>query len=396
MARIKYYNKQTGQWEYADNVLISGSTSAVEYVEQKLTEEQKEQARENIGAISAIAKDNIDMNGFKITNLPLPTTGSEPATKEFVENFAVEGSTYVATDDNKDGNIVLRPYVADADELEFRNHIKNNNNPHSVTPTQIGAAPMSYAKKVGNPHNLLDNSDFRNPVNQRGQATYTEAGYTFDRWRTWDNGNVTVNDGYIFHDTPLYQYIGEKYDPTKKYTFAVKNTNGNIYTCTGYLNEETYSNGLNISPNNGNPYVRIWVENRVKNLVWAVLYEGEYTAENLPEYQPKGYAAELAECQRYFVRTDSIGMGYAHAYDGSGAYGFIPLPTKMRVEQPTITYNTMNIGTGAYGESFASVTGIQQVYSRGNGVTFWISASGLTGGKVYLLSANNLQISADL
>lgn len=24
MARIKYYNKQTGQWEYADNVLMPG------------------------------------------------------------------------------------------------------------------------------------------------------------------------------------------------------------------------------------------------------------------------------------------------------------------------------------------------------------------------------------
>jgi hypothetical protein len=30
------------------------------------------------------------------------------------------------------------------------------------------------------------------------------------------------------------------------------------------------------------------------------LYEGEYTIETLPPYIPKGYAAELAECQRYF------------------------------------------------------------------------------------------------
>lgn len=144
MARIKYYNKQTGQWEYADNVLMPGSASAVEYIEQVLTEEQKEQARKNIGAIAAIAEDDINMDGFRITNLPLPTTGSEPATKEFVENFTVEGSTYVATDDNKDGNIVLRPYAADADELEFRGHIKNKENPHGVTLAQIGAAPAGF------------------------------------------------------------------------------------------------------------------------------------------------------------------------------------------------------------------------------------------------------------
>lgn len=87
---------------------------------------------------------NVNMTGHRLTGLPLPQAGSEPATKEFVENFTVEGSTYVATDDNKDGNIVLRPYVADADELEFRDHIKNKNNPHGVTPAQIGAAPSGY------------------------------------------------------------------------------------------------------------------------------------------------------------------------------------------------------------------------------------------------------------
>ena len=33
---------------------------------------------------------------------------------------------------------------------------------------------------------------------------------------------------------------------------------------------------------------------------WAALYEGEYTADTLPPYVPKGYAEELAECQRYY------------------------------------------------------------------------------------------------
>ena len=29
---------------------------------------------------------------------------------------------------------------------------------------------------------------------------------------------------------------------------------------------------------------------------WIALYEGEYTVDTIPEYQPKGYGAELAEC----------------------------------------------------------------------------------------------------
>lgn len=31
-------------------------------------------------------------------------------------------------------------------------------------------------------------------------------------------------------------------------------------------------------------------------LKWAALYEGSYDTSTLPAYQPKGYAAELAEC----------------------------------------------------------------------------------------------------
>ena len=52
------------------------------------------------------------------------------------------------------------------------------------------------------------------------------------------------------------------------------------------------------------------------NYLWAALYEGEYTAETLPEYQPKGYGAELAECQRYFqrFRTEALRGTYCEDF----------------------------------------------------------------------------------
>lgn len=62
----------------------------------------------------------INMNGNKITGLPTPTTGSEPATKDFVENFSIEGS------------------------LPVKAHLANKSNPHGVTIEQIGAAPAGY------------------------------------------------------------------------------------------------------------------------------------------------------------------------------------------------------------------------------------------------------------
>ena len=38
-------------------------------------------------------------------------------------------------------------------------------------------------KHISSNPNLLINSDFRNPVNQRGRIVYDEPGYTIDRWR---------------------------------------------------------------------------------------------------------------------------------------------------------------------------------------------------------------------
>ena len=51
----------------------------------------------------------------------------------------------------------------------------------------------------GDHRNLLHNRDFRNPVNQQGQSSYTIAsplGYTVDKWLV-DNRTITINDGYI-------------------------------------------------------------------------------------------------------------------------------------------------------------------------------------------------------
>ena len=69
------------------------------------------------------------------------------------------------------------------------------------------------------------------------------------------------------------------------------------------------------------------------------LYEGSYTAETLPAYQPKRYAAELAECQRYYWQywqnnNMSAGNGYMNTTDTANIT--FEFPTKMRVA-PTIS-----------------------------------------------------------
>lgn len=154
------------------------------------------------------------------------------------------------------------------------------------------------------PRNLLDNSDFRNPVNQRGQTSYSGSVYTIDRWRTWDStASVTLNDGYLTHNEALCQYI-PGLDKDKIYTLAFQEISGEVHVMSGKP-----SDGLTVWPGMNLFYdttlgvcVRFWMSEGRNTKVWAALYEGEYSIDTLPGYQPKGYSVELDECRRYYQK----------------------------------------------------------------------------------------------
>lgn len=166
-----------------------------------------------------------------------------------------------------------------------------------------GKAPEYYIQ----PRNLLDNSDFTNPVNQRGQTSYSGASqYTIDRWRTWtDSATITVVDGGIsVTNESLFQY-----HPTsiikdgKQYTGVIAYADGSVY-CAPFVYPEgnggvypLFASGYD----GGQVFFRIYPNE--KNVAYVALYEGTYTTETLPPYVPKGYAAELAECQRYYENS---------------------------------------------------------------------------------------------
>jgi hypothetical protein len=78
-------------------------------------------------------------------------------------------------------------------------HLTDRDNPHSVTAEQIGAATVEQledlAKKGGINPNLLDNWYFGNPVNQRGQTSYSGSGYGIDRWKSInDTSSYSLSD----------------------------------------------------------------------------------------------------------------------------------------------------------------------------------------------------------
>lgn len=245
----------------------------------------------------------------------------------------------------------LNGYGFNATELNGKTSDNYLQKPDTATNSAKlgGKAPEYYIQ----PRNLLDNSDFRNPVNQRGQTSYSGMWvYSIDRWAAWldasNSATVSVINGGI---TPfpgmIIQRLESKYiDSNKTYTLAAMTGDGLLVlsrkitsTSQGSTNA---NNGIYFDYNADSDTYQFSLvgSTSASKFVWAALYEGSYTAETLPPYVPKGYAAELAECQRYY----QIIRLYRHLstnYDNEYRYYGYSLPVKMRAK-PAVTIESMD------------------------------------------------------
>ena len=244
--------------------------------------------------------------------------------------------------------------------------------------------------KKAAPRNLLDNSDFRNPVNQRGKTTYAGNGYSIDRWYLWSSGGTGIltieSDGILIdlNGAPaasIAQRFPKGHFKGDKYTFAAYYDDGTVqisYTrIKEYDKHDQVELGLDTS----------------KKIICVALYEGEYTAETLPEYQSKGYGAELAECQRYYCvfTNESLGYGYIHS-GKAAAIITIPMPIKMRVP-PSISFDALTV---KYDNKSATATNAVLFEHSSNAIRVNVGGTFETAAAIAVLSATNFALSADL
>lgn len=244
-----------------------------------------------------------------------------------------------------------------------------------------GKAPEYYIQ----PRNLLDNSDFTNPVNQRGASSYSGNFIrSIDRWLAAEGASgsvsVKIEDGGITFTTSgggtvyLIQRFEKGYlDLSKQHTIVAYMADGTV-SFSGYIDtsEETMD-GVNITFPSGS------------KIKCVALYEGVYDAPTLPPYVPKGYAAELAECQRYYQKYNTVGLtcrnnGYATAL----------LPVVMRVT-PTISVGTRLLFTSSYTDVAADYPSVN-LQADPNLICF--TNNFYTG--FATLTCSNVQLSADL
>ena len=257
------------------------------------------------------------------------------------EDYALKTDT--APDSSKLGGVAASDYALKTDTAPDSSKLG-------------GKAPEYYLQ----PRNLLDNSDFRNPVNQRGQTSYNSAGYTIDRWTKESNTILTIADDCINIDNSANsaeEVLLQKVDSDtaakligKTVTIAICTSDGTVYAKSGVV---AYDVPVALIEHNGFTFqlqffrtatsyqvarLIIWAGANI-SVKWVALYEGSYTAETLPPYVPKGYAAELAECQRYYLPVSEYwNMGVI--LTGTG-YICLNIPTniKMRISPKTIMSN---------------------------------------------------------
>lgn len=179
--------------------------------------------------------------------------------------------------------------------------------------------------------NLLDNSDFTNPVNQRRMGSYsTNNAYTIDRWTAGSGSPFTLTlnkSGLSVSATDNRVQVRQRFQKgilslDKSYTVAVYYV-GEGLRLGNLESQDDLTNPYFFTSNEAFDSVAFYIRGN-ETVAWAAVYEGEYTAETLPEYQPKGYGAELLECQRYYQIRSS---------DKINAADMRPI---MRLSSPTI------------------------------------------------------------
>lgn len=186
-----------------------------------------------------------------------------------------------------------------------------------------GATGQGSAVRISN-RNLLDNGDFRNPVNQRGQTSYTGNGYGIDRWRVSTNNStaaVSVGDGCIdFTSDASGTYINftstvEKVQPgnytlsflVDDYTkaqqiFLQGKASQTVFTSNlltlPFSVAETSAITVGIQKKAASSTLKIYAAKLEPGSVQTLAHqENGVRVLNDP---PPNYAEELAKCQRYY------------------------------------------------------------------------------------------------
>ena len=310
---------------------------------------------DDVGALPAAGGDmtgGINMNGQSISGLNDPTEGSQAARKGYVDAAKAEANAYTDT--------------AKAEANAYTDTAKTEANAYTDTAKTEANAYTDAAARKAAPRNLLDNSNFTNLVAQAGiGGNHGTIAYAADRW-ILDSGTVSYEAG-----------VGMTLNGTirQKLEFPpAGETSAFVGMASGEASISYADGAVTITSGGG-------------VLKWSALYGGVYSASTMPEYQPKGYGAELAECQRYyriFSHASSTIICTLHAYSASKAMGLINFNSIMR------TIPQMHIVSGGFRYYTTAATECTAEFNNNTKSSVRVFAEGsFTTGAVATLQASS-------
>ena len=269
-----------------------------------------------------------------------------------------------------------------------------------------------------NPRNLLDNSDFSNPVAQPGlNGTHGSTVYAVDRWIA--NGcTAEQSTGCLKLTTSrAYAHILQKVTGVagKTLTCAARFSSAGVGSIRVYDESIStrYAELKNISavgcvtftvPNDVDTISVLLYPNQLNVasglIYWAALYEGAYTADTLPPYVPKGIMVEMINCgvplQPPNLLDDS---NFVNSVNQRGATSYSG--NVYTIDRWRLNANTLNVGSNGItivaGDSSSAVltqytSGLRDgVYTQALNVngTIYTRMIQLSGSTITTLDASN-------
>lgn len=275
--------------------------------------------------------------------------------------------------------------------------------------------------------NLLDNSNFLNPVNQRNNTSYTTANtFCFDRWYIGTSPGATIKAEYVgssgiklsggasgANGCNLRQRIPATGLTGKTLTAAVKVAalqagasvklgvmiGDDVVASTAIsgagiavLSFAVPENASTVSVVFGNLSSAGGTGTINVTFAWAALYLGEYTGETLPAYQPKRYSAELEECKRYLRVYSGAMFPISNNPDGTIIPAYI-VDANMRTT-PTVTFSGGNIFYGS--TSYVSIVNVSATVRSGGIAMSITTSSALPGNSNGIAQFSTLALNAEL
>lgn len=156
----------------ANMALISNSSGKVAVSSVTSTE---------LGYLDGVTSNIQTQLNNKLSSAPVTSVNNKTGAVTLAKGDIGLGNVDNTSDANKPISNATQAALNDKQSKITANGILKGDSSGNITAANETEVELVSLPNICNP-NLLDNWYFGNPVNQRGQTSYTELGYTFDRW----------------------------------------------------------------------------------------------------------------------------------------------------------------------------------------------------------------------